>query len=1145
MIFGTPSEQSRLGNTTFVAADIEPLELIRDAMRKLKGAAIVNEGGAETADGLQEAMDALQIFEERILHHNSNNNVSNNTSNAEAWTGKGQAAGEPFSPINKENSVPNTPVTDKVRMQLENAVAELTERLEVVEEERDEQADLAKALQQDLESKDLLLEEQKEELKLHKQICDELTSQLSDSITTGGGSPTPKKEDRQASPSSPSQQQLLQQQQRESTPSSEDAKNSRDVLKVYMENQLDLQASEQSEYEQMTDVLLSKLEGVEAELASRDEELAKMTTELASLTAENTRLADELLEAQEELEEQEGVEARLKGRMLELESCILQVRGTDEVLTSDVSMNIMDLSEKLSEERERCRLLQNMVTNLKESSADTDELLVVLKEDKEELEVDFECLNKDFEEQVQELANATEEVTRLSLELRESVDKEREATAKRNQLEEDLASLKVQIGTYSAEVSEVEDKRREMNALLEEKRALGQEIREQAREIERKEEQLRVKEEELERSKGEFARTKEALQEALDEVEKESSQRSELMKELQGLLLLRHSSPGSVDNSLVTDEDSPLNMSGFSNWGGGGSPDNSMMSVSGLQQQGGQQGGQNNADIEVLHEKLENAEKRAAEAMQSDVEHLTKNAILDGECSRLRQMTSELKETNSKLEGDVQTAKKEAARYKALEKTAKKLKADLSKTKAALDEASMFKRDQEQQAQFQESELVAKFESESEELQDRVKLLETELQESRERISNSAQAAQEQDEQIRLLMEQRDEYQREVSSLESECEGAMASSEEVKEELEQGKKELQDVREELRSTQERLADASAKMARDNQEFSSRLEAAAATKVKLERDISTMNMGQSSLADQLKDIEAHSEAVQKQLRETTDSLALSSKQKEELTRRITEADVELAKRYTRIEKLSDEVDEWESRFEDFKQTEHKLLQETHRALQSDMEALKTELTAASRTLSDTQRELDSARGQQSELSSKYQVLDGAFTELQEKDLHEREVRVRELQTELQQKLHDQEALEEQLAELTRQLQQSQKDNEEIRDAEESRKRLLDELDQRMSVVEDEKRKAVAELNQRVQREGQISGEISSIKDSLASCLSISASNINAPLSPTPAAAAASLLALGSSSSSSDLAASVEHLRTYSFCYTIVLPFFSCL
>ena len=169
------------------------------------------------------------------------------------------------------------------------------------------------------------------------------------------------------------------------------------------------------------------------------------------------------------------------------------------------------------------------------------------------------------------------------------------------------------------------------------------------------------------------------LQEALDEVEQESRQRSKLMEELQGLLLLRNNNNSSLDFSF--EEDGEVSHSGLY-----GSPDTSVVGAPGSPTHPGADA--SSIEVEHLAEKLEDAEKRATEALQSGIDQMAQTAILDGECRRLKEMTSDLKEKNTRLTLDVETAKREAERYKSLEKAAKKLKADLAATRAALHDAS-------------------------------------------------------------------------------------------------------------------------------------------------------------------------------------------------------------------------------------------------------------------------------------------------------------------------------------------------------------------------------------------------------------------------------------------------------------------------
>jgi peptidoglycan hydrolase CwlO-like protein len=287
LIFGTPDEMSR-----YASADSEPLLVIRDVVSKLKD------------ENVSDALAILNNLRERMEDGQSTWSKHNN----------------PLSPIDKENSVPNTPVVDRTRPHIDSQLEELRERLEVVIEERDEQEDLANSLKEELAKKELLIDEQKEEIALHKRICDDLTTQLTDTMEVESGpntpnTPTPKKsapstDDGSSSGSSSSVSGKV------TSPASE---GTREVINKYMENQLDLNAVEQGEHERMVEELLSKLEVSRKEVEERDKQLVEMRAELEN--------------AQEEIEEQEGVEADLKSRMLVLESTLLNLRGGDEVVT--------------------------------------------------------------------------------------------------------------------------------------------------------------------------------------------------------------------------------------------------------------------------------------------------------------------------------------------------------------------------------------------------------------------------------------------------------------------------------------------------------------------------------------------------------------------------------------------------------------------------------------------------------------------------------------------------------------------------------------------------------------------------------------------------------------------------------------------
>lgn len=1071
LVFGTPDEMSR-----FATADSEPLLVLRDVVSKLKD------------ENIGDALTILNNLQERIEDAQSTWSKQNN----------------PLSPIGKENSIPNTPVVDKARAHLESQLEELREQLEVVIEERDEQTDLAKSLEDELSKKDLLIDEQKEEIAMHKQICDDLTSQLTDTMDgeSGPNTPTPKKSVPSTDDSSISG--------KVTSPASE---GTREVINKYMENQLDLNALEQGEHERMVEELMTKLEESQQVVEEKSKQLEEVTADLEN--------------AQEEIEEQEAAEADLKNRMLVLESTLLKLRGGDEVVTGDVSMNMEDLQE-------RNTVLQNIVTDLKETNADTEELVEALKEDNDDLSNELEGLQKGFEEQKQELVAATETVKSLQLSLQESKEKEAFATARRDELEREVATVKVELDALGSQLSgEGDVLNKKLDLLTGQKSDLSAEIKRQKRDIENKEEQLRVLAAELEQSQGDFTKTKEALQIALDDVEKESRQRAELMKELQGLLLLRQNSP-SVDVSMAAD-DVDLNVSGLSGWG---SPENSLLvgvpsvATSGaLDSSRDAAGGATSAEVPKLLEKLEDAEKRAAEAVQSGVEHLTKTAILDGECARLRQVSTELKETNAKLLEDVENAKRKEDKYKTLEKTAKKLKAELQATKSALNEAGKYKKDLEDKVTFKEDELRTTYESETDELRHQIEELEKQLKEGRDHMKRVEENADSQDQQITGLMNLRDELQQELESMQKDYDEAMSNVEEVTTENEAREKELREVREELSSTKDGLLGANTEMGRERGDFSRRVEGLNAEKARLEKDVERVRESTKELTDQVKDLQAQNGVANAQVEEMTKTLASVEREKQVLSEQKGRDDEELSKRYKRINDLAKLADEQEEALEQFKAKDYQLLQGQYDSATQDLNSAQEELRNALERASEKEKEIEAARIEYTDLTSRHQVLESALTELQEKDLQDREQRVRDLQKELQTRMQEQSLVESQMADISAQLAQAQNDLLDVRGAETEKKGQIEELVRRLGVVEDEKRGVMDELNQHKEADVKLSMNLAVINDGLSGCLTETSSS-NGALSPARASAVAALESLGASSSvvsSEGLGGMVEKLQ----------------
>ena len=265
-------------------------------------------------------------------------------------------------------------------------------------------------------------------------------------------------------------------------------------------------------------------------------------------------------------------------------------------------------------------------------------------------------------------------------------------------------------------------------------------------------------------------------------------------------------------------------------------------------------------------------QKSAAEAAQNKAEHLTKTAILDGECARLRKMTAELKDTNGKLVDEVESAKREAQRYKTLEKTAKKLKSDLQAAKKALDEAGRHKRDLEEQATFKETEMRSAFDSETDELQGKVETLENQLRESKETVEKMSKNEERLCAEVSSLMSERDEMREEINTLGEECKREMETTEEVTEELNNRNKELSETLQELANEKEKMIVLSAELNREREDFNTRMETANSAKASLEQDMEKASEQNKTAENRAKDLQSQCVTLEEQLQETTKALA---------------------------------------------------------------------------------------------------------------------------------------------------------------------------------------------------------------------------------------------------------------------------------
>lgn len=1087
--FGTPAEASRLGHPV---ADSDPVYLLRAAMSKLEELSSENsdEKALDPNASNEVIFGVLQLLSgaEEKLDQNLNSSWYNSTNKDDR--------GDSFirTPLDKENSAPNTPVVDKKAQQ----IAELIERLEVVEGERDEQAGLVTSLQQELKQKD-------EELALKKSACDDLMHQLVALREEGDmevdRSPTPAKAPASKNARSPTSS--------EKSPSS-----ARKVIDTYMANQIDLNEAEQNEYEAMAEDLMTKLEEANGELLKREKELQEASKKIDSQ-------AEALAEKDEEIEDLEGAEATLKTRMLALESRLLQVRGGDgtEVdLENDVSMNIMDLNEKLSEEREKVVLLQNMLEDLKETNGDNEEMLELLETDKLDLEQDFKSLEEQYTSQMEQIGGLEQQVKSLSIELTATKEVEKRATERRVTLEDELAAVKEELVSMGSDVkAEGFILNERLNDLSTERTELKREVMEQARLIEEREQQLAQKEDELARTRAEFNDTQAALQEALDEVEQESRQRSKLMEELQGLLLLRNNNNSSLDFSF--EEDGEVSHSGLY-----GSPDTSVVGAPGSPTHPGADA--SSIEVEHLAEKLEDAEKRATEALQSGIDQMAQTAILDGECRRLKEMTSDLKEKNTRLTLDVETAKREAERYKLLEKAAKKLKADLAATRAALHDASEDKKRLQERSQFQEAEIAAQFDANIDSLQEKVNTLQKELEESQRIHQEDRTVLEEQKTALELSAKQLEEFRVQESASESEYQSLIKDQEDMQEEVDTLKNDLEFTTARLDEARKELVAAEVDARRSEEASNQALSTAQKDKSDLERRVATLSGDLAAKERQIKDLDALREENVEQINSLQEKVTAASAENGDLIAETSKQEEELAKRLKRISEYSDQVDELEDKYNDFVGGPHKLLQDKCESSECARQDLERELLELQEASKNTEKDLEAAQERYSDLDMKYTALQASYDEIQEKDLAERESRVRELQQELQAKLHEEASMQAKLMEQDRQMDQLTRDVDAKEEDNASKGEQLRELESRLGSVEEERRLLAEKYQEKVVFETELSSCLAAVSSTLAECTQMAPPGLetsggNAPLSPSPRNAADALLSLTSSAAAIDL------------------------
>lgn len=1083
-IFGTPDDRG--ASTYDIGSPVnggapDALELVRGALSKLmmrdnnnNESKDENTGNNDNDKSLDDIVAMLQGVEEQLDAASDDANVSSSDFMAAITSGSKSIRNRlPFSPAvglgGKENSMPNTPLgtsdfintnhpqKNLLRVYMDNQLdlneSEMRYYEDVLNElltKMDAMATKEGEVEQKLLNKleDALQWKKKYELKaeemetMEKEV-QELRSQLAiaenqiefqrESLSAEN---TPVK-----SSTTNGDADVL------SIPSDNDGTDSvpSSRLKLYKENQLDLNASEAQYYEEMTTTVLAKLEEAEAAKVAKDEQISNLQSQLEKLkiTAAScmspsvsprkrrvsttiSDYAEEVSDLKEELEYFEANEGKLKMRILELESALLKLRGGDEVNMNDVSFSIEEYKEKYTQEMRTSTSLRTMAEQVQQQLQDTQSMIADLTAERDELEEDMQLMTDAAELKDEKIGLLESELVTIQ------------------------EQLKIMGEDVTANVGELQSK---LELLMQEKKDMTDFIEEQKTEIEAKETLLDSKATEL--------------QLVLDQVEKESAQKSKLWNELQGVLR--------QDEQVLQDLNSSQQTASA----------NVSMNISQSQE---------NLEYEtkLLAEKLEDAERRAESNASTEVESYVasarENAYLDGEMTRLQTLSENFKEMNTKLIQDIQNAKKDLKKAKNVEAELISVKEELELTKQQLVESNESMQSEMKRRDDAESLLVDQAEQERESLHHQLDVLREDLEKSVKSSQLDCENIQQMEETIKTLTEQKEELLQSNLSMQSEVDDAKISVDGLKIDLSDRTTELDNIKEELMQKEALLISTEQKADNIRIDSQQRINDLESEISQLEGDANKKTRQITELKSKLEEKETVEQKKANKVSEFKKKITELESQIEKQEEKLSVADKELTNRYHTISKLTDDADAWQNSYEKLMNIDHKLVKEQVGHLEIENESLKEEVATHTNDLEYTRGLLSTSETEKQEVMARLTVVEKELTRIQEEDLtsaHEQYVQSQKLYQDMH-KEHT--SLKDQYDELhilkTSHDQTISTLNEEV----ESHKRLALDYEKRLENMEIEAHVSRGEIGASKELESQVHLKMREICDSLQSIVS---------------------------------------------------------
>jgi DNA repair exonuclease SbcCD ATPase subunit len=822
-----------------------------------------------------------------------------------------------------------------------------------------------------------------------------------------------------------------------------------------LENALEATEVEQAQFEDFCNKLMGQIQEKNDSIKALENVQVNLRSELS--TAENL-----LKEAEAELENVQEDLDTVREKLL-----------TAETNSDEYESKMIEQEKALHEAQSNVESLQELVNSLKEKDAMNEEMITELNEINEESDEQMANLQIQLQETASRASNAEDEAKAYKKHLATAQNQADEDSVHRRGLAETIDNLKQQLnhmnGDLNTNVSvlteRIEQLQLEKEAVIIDKTNIERSMKEI--------------QDELYSAQSKMNEQQQALEEAQDEAQYEIEQREMLWKELQDVIRSaptnlplspttqsRHSvHEGSDDEKESQDHNEsyrlnnpfvdPIPPQQYND------DDDNLSKASESVVMEEEDVEVSKADYHALAQRLADAEQRATEASEKGAGQMATNlratAVLDAECTRLRALGEHFKAAHASLVEEHKAAREQAVKVRGLERNIHALQSQIQEQESAHTAAlkkqqtvneDAFNRFEQEREQLHE--LRGSAQASSDEHERRAKIAAEELSKARharEQAESDAIASARRVEELQaeLDVRQKESEQRaeEYASLTSSLEQAQAENQQQERSLLVWKQEKENVHLDWHAKHSDLQEDFAAMEGELAESTAQLSA------------------QRKLVEELEEqLQVHRQQLlvtQGELQTTKTHAYEAQQAKEEAAAALQAAEVELAKRYASIQKISDAADEWQSRFED---GELALNREKERAKLADI-ASKTatdEIVTITEQLSTKEKEVLAATEATQSAEARLNVLKAELERIQNEDMVALET-ARKKQQDIQHQLTSQLELERQskmnAEEQARQLQEAVNV---ARTAEQAQTALVSSMQQRTEQLQNDLREA---------------------------------------------------------------------------------------